>query len=382
MNFLLLLNNPSSDPTPTLPRRHFNVLLLNSLKFMGGGETWMVRMACHLVERGHQALVVARPKTVLLDQARKLGLAATPLWIAGDLNPILLWKLAALIRKHRIDIVIANTSRDIRIAGIVTRLTRQAAVLGLYQVDRPIGDKWNYRLTFNTFADALVVNSDATRRTILASSPWLRTEHLYVVPHGIDPAAYDHGDGPKIRAELGIPATDFVMGFVGRLSGQKGISTLLAAAKIIEKTYAHAHLVIVGTGTLEKKVRRFAESRPSVHILGFRDDVPSIMRACDVLLVPSLWEGFGLVVVEAMASGTPCIASDISSIPEIITHDVNGLLVPPEAPAALAQAVVRVMRDTELRDRLRTEGLRTVVEKLTVERMLATYEDLFATLRP
>ncbi len=363
--------------------RTFNVMLLNSLKFMGGGETWMLGMAGHLAARGHRTLITARPGTVMLDHARTLGLAVQPLRIAGDLNPILLTRLALLLRRHRVDIVIANISRDVRIAGLVKKFSGGSAVIALHQIDRPISNRWNYRFTFNALADAVVVNSESTRRTVLASNPWMKDERMHVIPHGIPPIDSEAASrGKQLRIELGLTADDLVIGFVGRLSGQKGISTLLAAMAIIEQEHPKIHLVIAGTGTLEAKVKRFAASRPNVHVLGFRDDVPGVMSACDVLLVPSLWEGFGLVVVEAMAAGIPCIASDISSLPEILETESNGLLVPADDPAALARAVVRLAGDPNLRERFRVAGLATVSEKFTVERMISTYEKLFTRLRP
>lgn len=355
---------------------------MNSVKFMGGGETWMLGMAAHLRDRGHQAVVVGRRGSPFLDHANTLQLPATPLHMAGDLNPILLWRLGRLMKEHQTDILIANTSRDIRISGIVSRIAGRVSVLGLHQVDRPIPDRWNYRLTFNRLAKAIVVNSHATRNTLSKTSPWLDINRVHVVPHGIDPLAYADGDGLGVRESLGLPSDAFVMGFVGRLSGQKGISTLLAAMELIEKRHPTAHLLIAGVGSLEKKVRKFAASRHNVHVLGFRKDVSSVMKACDVLLVPSLWEGFGLVVVEAMAAGVPCIASNISSIPEIIEDGVNGMLVPPEDPAALANAVDRLAGNSTYRDQLRLAANRTLMEKFTVSKMIAGYESIFASLIP
>lgn len=360
-----------------------NVLLLNSMKFMGGGETWMLRMARYLVDRGHDATIVARPESEMITQGRSAGLRAIPLWIAGDLNPILLWKLARLVRDHRIDTIVANTGRDIRISGLVALVHRRLRVVGLYQVDRPIRNKWNYRLTFNHFADALVVNSDSTRRTILQSSPWLVDERIHVIPHGLDPTPYQSPADPAIRASFGLPPAAVVIGFVGRLSGQKGITPLLEAMEVVARTHANAHLVIAGIGTLEEKIRRFRKERDledRIHLLGFREDVPELMKSFDFLLVPSIWEGFGLVLIEAMAAGTACIASDVSSIPEIVQDNVNGLLVPPGDPNALATATDRMIRDPELRNRLAHRGQQDVLEKFTIDRMLSAYEQLFDSL--
>lgn len=363
--------------------RTFNVLLLNSMKFLGGGETWMLGMAKHLAQRGHHPFLTARPKTMLLKLAHESGLPAFPLWISGDLNPILLWRLASMIRKNNIDLVIANTARDIRIAGLVTHFQKGVSVVGLHQVDLPIKNKWNYRLTFKTFADAIVVNSRSTKRTLLENNPWLPQTKIRVVPHGIDTSKYQSGNPVALRAALGLPASAFVVGFVGRLSGQKGVSILLAAIEKIARNDRNVHFVIAGIGTLEKKVVDFVKSSglgDVVHFLGFRDDVPALMQTFDLLLVPSLWEGFGLVLIEAMSAGVPCIASNVSSIPEILEDGINGLLVPPGDVDALVKAVDRLRRDQALRKRLGDAGKRTVDEKFTIDRMMTGYEELFGSL--
>ena len=363
--------------------RTFNVLLLNSMKFLGGGETWMLGMAKHLAQRGHHPFLTARPKTMLLKLAHESGLPAFPLWISGDLNPILLWRLASMIRKNNIDLVIANTARDIRIAGLVTHFQKGVSVVGLHQVDLPIKNKWNYRLTFKTFADAIVVNSRSTKRTLLENNPWLPQTKIRVVPHGIDTSKYQSGNPVVLRAALGLPASAFVVGFVGRLSGQKGVSVLLAAIEKIASNDRNVHFVIAGIGTLEKKVVDFVKSSglgDVVHFLGFRDDVPALMQTFDLLLVPSLWEGFGLVLIEAMSAGVPCIASNVSSIPEILEDGINGLLVPPGDVDALVKAVDRLRRDQALRKRLGDAGKRTVDEKFTIDRMMTGYEELFGSL--
>ncbi|MEX1118256.1 MAG: glycosyltransferase family 4 protein [Terrimicrobiaceae bacterium] len=374
--------NPlSTDPSP--PSRTFNVLLLNSMKFMGGGETWMLGMAGHLAARGHHPFLTARPKTMLLKLARESGLPAFPLWISGDLNPILLWRLASMIRDNNIDLVIANTARDIRIAGLVTHFQKGVSVVGLHQVDLPIKNKWNYRLTFKTFADAIVVNSRSTKRTLLENNPWLPQNKIRVVPHGIDTSKYQSGNPEALRAELGLPSDAFVIGFVGRLSGQKGVSVLLAAIEQLARQDRTLHFVIAGIGTLEKKVIDFVKSSglgDVVHFLGFRDDVPALMQMFDLLVVPSLWEGFGLVLIEAMSAGVPCIASNVSSIPEILEDGENGLLVPPGDVEALVRAVLRLHADPALGKLLGNAGKETVDEKFTIDRMMTGYEELFGSL--
>ncbi|MBA2246396.1 MAG: glycosyltransferase, partial [Gemmatimonadetes bacterium] len=117
---------------------------------------------------------------------------------------------------------------------------------------------------------------------------------------------------------------------------------------------------------------------PRVRWLGFREDVPAIMRALDLLVVPSHYEGFGLVVAEAMAAGTAVIATRTSNFPELITDGIEGRLVPPRDPPALAETILELLHDPELRARMGRAGRERVRREFTLERMLDRHEELLA----
>jgi len=103
------------------------------------------------------------------------------------------------------------------------------------------------------------------------------------------------------------------------------------------------------------------------------------MRTFDIFLLPSLWEGFGIVLVEAMAAGKPIVATDTSSIPEIVENGNNGFLVPPENSDAIAEALTKIISDAELRKRFGIEGNKIVQEKFTKEKMINEYEKIFVS---
>jgi glycosyltransferase involved in cell wall biosynthesis len=360
-----------------------SILLVNSIKFVGGGETSMLRLAAELQRSGHKVCFGMRKDSRLAEHARGSTVETVPLWLSGDLNPFLLLQLHQTFRRRKIDFVIANNQRDIRVPAIVSAATRGPKVIGLHQVDKPIKNKWNYRLTYNSMASAVVVNSEATKETLRTANPWLDQRKVHVVLHGLDPAMCAGTSREKSRAALGIPRDCFVAGFVGRLSEQKGIPYLLEAIKILSAKLPAALFAIVGTGELEPKVLDFLKEHSlagKVRVLGFRKDVAEIMPAFDTLLVPSLWEGFGLVLVEAMLAGVPPIASNTSSIPEIVQDGANGLLVPARDPQSLADAVLRLQRETGLLESLAANGRKTVREKYSMAAMAAGFESIFAQI--
>jgi len=166
-----------------------------------------------------------------------------------------------------------------------------------------------------------------------------------------------------------------VIGFVGRLEARKGILDLAKAWLTVAQSVPNAHLVIAGSGPGEEKAREILGDAPRVHWLGYRTDIPEILRALDIMAVPSHWEGFGLVAAEALAAGVPVVAARASSLPEIVTDGVHGRLVPPRDSKGLALALVQMARDPIGRRALAVAGQARVRAEFGVDRMVDAYEE-------
>ena len=151
-----------------------------------------------------------------------------------------------------------------------------------------------------------------------------------------------------LRGELQLPPDALLVGMVCRLIEQKGVVYGLRAFARIAPQFPSAHLVIAGDGprraALESEAKTLGVA-DRVHFLGWRDDAPPVLAALDVLLMPSLWEGFGLVMLEAMAQTVPIIGSAVSAIPEVMVDGETGRLVPPRDVGALAQALGELLDD-------------------------------------
>jgi glycosyltransferase involved in cell wall biosynthesis len=170
-----------------------------------------------------------------------------------------------------------------------------------------------------------------------------------VVPNGVDVAAIDAArPGPLVRRELGLPEDSPVIGLVGRLDHWgKGHKELFTAMAQIRARHP-VHALIVGGGRRAAEVRQLAASlglAEVVHFLGPRSDVPDLLNAMDVFVLPSYSEGVSLALLEAMAAGLPVIATAVGGLPEVVTDGENGLLIPPRDPGALAGALERLLSD-------------------------------------
>jgi len=176
----------------------------------------------------------------------------------------------------------------------------------------------------------------------------------------------------NLREELNLSQDVLIVGAVCRLVGQKGMTYGIDAFKQVMQHFPDAHLVIAGDGdlrvTLEAQVKQL-ELSENVHFLGWRDDAPQILAGLDVFLMPSLWEGFGLVLLEAMSKRIPVVASDVSAIPEVVRHGETGLLVQPRDVDGLCDAMLTLLSDRPLRLHMGMMAEDRVENHFSAERM-------------
>jgi glycosyltransferase involved in cell wall biosynthesis len=190
-------------------------------------------------------------------------------------------------------------------------------------------------------------------------------------------------DGQLIRTELGLVPQDFLVGNVGRLALQKGQRHLILAMPLLLERVPRAHAVIAGGGDLEDYLRDLSVEvgvADRVHVLGPRRDVPALMHAIDVFAMPSIWEGFGLVLLEAMAAGRPVVASRVATIPEVVVDGETGVLVPAGDPVALAEALAGLAHDSERARSFGEAGRERLRTRFSIEKMVGDTELLYREL--
>ena len=183
-------------------------------------------------------------------------------------------------------------------------------------------------------AERIIAISQAVARSIMALEGVLPAK-IEVVYYGLAGAAFaGTARRGRLRAELGLHDEPLI-GFVGRMVTEKGVDVLLRAFAEVVRDMPHAHLALAGDGRLmgEMRARAGTLGLASAHFLGWRGDIASFMADVDVLTVPSRSEGFGLVVLQAMALARPVVASRVTALPEVVEHGQTGMLVPPEDPA-------------------------------------------------
>jgi glycosyltransferase involved in cell wall biosynthesis len=238
------------------------------------------------------------------------------------------------------------------------------------------------------FADRILVNADAVK-------DWLITEEGYdpsnivVIRNGVDTTRFAGPPaGDRIRSELGIAMDARLVVVVSRLARLKGIEQFLQAAAALTPRYPDVRFLIVGETSPPDpaylvQLERLAHALGVADVAtftGLRSDVPAVLGAADVAVMPSLNEALSNVLLESMAAGAPVVATRVGGTPEALVDGDTGLLVPPGEAGALAAGVSRLLDDRELARRLGCAARRLIAERFSVERMVRATEDLYAEL--
>jgi glycosyltransferase involved in cell wall biosynthesis len=187
--------------------------------------------------------------------------------------------------------------------------------------------------------------------------PWVEWPSIQVIYHGIDADHVCRGgeSHQTAREALGLERSDFAIGTVGNLTAKKDHRTMLEAVALLAPNHEHLRVVIVGDGPLRSELQSLAGSlgiSGRVIFTGSRSDVAMLLPGLDVFALSSLYEGFPIALVEAMASGLACVATRVGGTPELIRHRQNGFLIPPRDPVLLAAAISELISEPELRQSL------------------------------
>lgn len=361
------------------PRR---IALFSETGGPGGAERMMLQLGEELGRRGHEVIPVAPAdrNQWLLDQFRARGFQPE-MFVAGDGADFrCLREMIRILERRRVDVVHTHEFLTSVYIGAAARVLRKPHVItmhgGRYYAGRR---RRRLALRWSAKRSRALVGVSTTTAAELAEHLWLPREHVRVVRNGVRPEA---GEREPVRRELGIGDDERLVVAIGNLYPVKAHAVLLRALVQLDEneTTQRWHVAIAGRGEEEASLRKLAVESgiaDRVHLLGYRPDVPNVLAAGDVYVMPSLSEGLPLALIEAMFAGKPVVASNVGGIPEVVTDTVDGLLVPPADPQALAAALRRVFADRELAERLGTAARRRAEEGFGVERMVDEYEKLY-----
>jgi len=382
----VLANTPETAPVG----RPIRVLQFITSLERGGAENHLLALLTHADRQAFdfEAAVLAG-EGELVSVFRQAGIKLHLLKAHSRFDPFALQRLVTLLRNGDYDIVHSHLFRaDIFASLAVARLGDQAPLLvsTRHNDDRfflnPFVGIAHY--VVSSRQDLIIAISDHIARFTVSRGVRYpsRVRRVY---HGMEPTVTQalEREGQAIRRELGIGEADFLVGNVGRLALQKGQRHLIAAMPMLLERVPNAHAVIAGGGDLEDYLRDLALEMgvsDRVHVLGPRRDVPALMHAVDVFAMPSIWEGFGLVLLEAMAAGRPIVASHVATIPEVVVDGETGILVPPGDPVALAEALATLAHDPARAKAFGEAGRQRLRSQFSIDKMVGDTELLYREL--
>ncbi len=216
--------------------------------------------------------------------------------------------------------------------------------------------------------------SDALRRFVI-DTEFAPPDRVHTVHYGLDPETIplDLHARENLCREFSIDPQSRIAGSVCRLTTQKGITYAINAFKIVAAQHPNTHYVIAGDGPLRAELEAqvaTANLHGRVHFLGWRSDARMLYSAFDVFLMPSLWEGFGLVLLEAMAASIPIIASNVSALPEIVVDGQTGYLLAAGSSTVLAEKLLAVFIDPDMSRAMGRAGRERLEAQFSIQRMV------------
>ena len=364
--------------------RRVNVLFLITELNVGGAEMVVAKMAPRLNQgRLHCSVCSLLSDGQLADALRKQGIKTLSLNVKEKLDLRGLFRLVRLLKREKIDILHthlfhANLLGRIagRIASVPVIISHQHGVERNRSKIRSFLDKATSR-----YADIVISTCDIVKETLVRREK-IPPDKIRIIYNGVeflDVNIESSGIRRSLRIGLDVP----VVGIVANLRPTKGHDNFLKAARIILDNVENAKFLIVGGGPSEKELKVLAlelEMLPQTIFTGFRDDVPNLLAAMDVFVLPSLWEGVPMAILEAMAMAKPVVATRVGGIPEIVIDGVTGLLVSPRDPEALAEAIIALLQDRERAKAMGQAGRERVERYFRVERMVHQTEALYEEL--
>lgn len=372
-----------------MPDSYIRVLQVIGSAHAGGVETFVLELARNIDRRFQLNVCILGSDGPMVEALRDTGVAVH---VLGARRPY--WQRALKYLWYawagRFEIVHVN------IGGRLPRYLALCARCGslISHIPGPTGDEveaWrqgdpsaspSILRNYVRGARYVVVSSHEIARMLTACCPGI-TDRLKVISYGVDldrfrPVTSDWSGLKATRSELGLSETEVLVGFVGRLVPQKGLSYLIAAAKLLQARYDNLRFIVIGDGPLKSELMRAAAfSGNRFYFLGERHDVPRLLGLFDMLVVPSEWEPFGIVNLEAMAAAKPVVAFDVDGIPEIVVHGETGLLVPHRDDGALASAIAQLLDDPQLRQRMGAAGRQRVQQRFNIQNTTRAFKSLY-----
>ena len=372
-----------------------NILYIIEGITFGGGERVFMQLAEGMKAKGYGITVGCVPRGVFAKRLRELGIEVEGFNMDSKYNIRVIFQMAKFMKQKNIHIVHTQGGRAPFFGRIAARLAKVPIVISTVAMllsRESHSDVNRLKRTVYLLIDKLT--SGYVDRFLVLSEPHreaLNTDYnierskVIKIYNGIEFHKYDaiSGDGLRVRKELGIALSSSIVGVIGRLAWEKGLPFFLQAASKVTATFPEIKFLIVGDGPLKAELEKLSNElniRQNCIFTGFRQDIPDILSAVDMLVMSSLYEGMPMVILEAMAASKPVIATKVGGIPEMVRDGETGILVPPEDADALAGSMLTLLKNKNRARQMGLAGRRCVEDHFDVEVMVQNTEAVYQEL--
>jgi len=356
------------------------ILHTESSKGWGGQENRTLREAIGLKRMGIRVIIACPHDSKLSKIGTENNIQIRTIKMESSFSLLAIASLLRIIKHEKVDIICTHSGKDSMLGAIAGRLSRRnPIIIRTRHLALPITS----RITYSVLPHKVVTVSEYVKKYLIEEKG-IPADMVIGIPTGVDLEVFNPALVKAVsREELGISSDAVIIGTVAILRRKKGHHTLLDAIPLVLKEIPNALFIFAGNGpqkeNIEKKVRELGIER-NVKLLGLRRDIPEILKTIDIFVLPTLQEALGTSFLEAMAMKKPVVGTKVGGVPEVVKDGVTGILVPPEKPLKLADAIITLLKDRELMRKMGDEGRRNVEEKYSVDVMVKSLFDFYISL--
>jgi len=372
----------ASESNPLPP--HWRIAHSEFSSGWGGQEQRVLAELYGFQKRGHKVWLLAPSNSEIFQRAKNKQISVIPLRADKLQFSFEIVRLARWLRQNQIQVLNTHSSRDGWLLGVAGRLARVPFLIRTRHIDVTYPNRWLSRHAYTTFADHVLVTSEKIRKHFQEMFR-LPDERITTMSTGIDLELFSPTDAKaKIAAEPSALLP--IIGMISVLRSWKGHTIFLKAAAQLKAAGFAGRFIIVGEGPMRPHIeQQIAELKLNdlVTLTGHREDVPDILRALDILVIPSIkHEGVPQIGLQALATRTPVVGSNAGGIPEIIRHGETGRLFPDGDADALAVAIREILHETEATKKMADAGRKLVETRYSLEKMFADLESIYRRSLP
>ena len=356
--------------------KSLHILHSDSATGWGGQEIRVLQESELLLERGHRVTLVCQPESYLWEKSLTISspsFSCYPLLMKNPASPFSFSSILKILKKTKADIIHTHSSIDSWLVGSAAKLLKIAVVRSRH-ISIPIKNIFPNNLLYSSIPQKIITSGEAISEVVKSVSG-VKSENVKSVSAGVDFRRFNFQiNGMRIREELGINPNQPLIGKIGVIRGWKGYNYLLEAAPIVLKNFPNTRFVLLGSGPGFEQTKSITKSlglEQKITFLGHRDDIPEIMASLDIQVLASFaGEGTPQVIPQAFAMKTPLVATRVGSIPEMLGQGERGILVEPKNSADLANGIIKLLENSDIRSEMAERGYVFCRNELGVDRMI------------